>query len=67
MQATMRVKFEISESGDTIDVFPMSSTGSKELDAIAVEQMKAWKWQPALRDGVPVRSSQKARVEFDVQ
>lgn len=67
LQASMRVKFEIAETGATVDVLPMSSTGSKELDAIAVEQMKAWKWRPALRDGVPVRSSQKARVDFEIQ
>lgn len=67
LSTSMRVKFEIGENGDTIDVFPMSSTGSRELDAIAVEQMRTWKWRAALRDGVPVRSSQKARVEFEVQ
>lgn len=67
MKTSMRVKFDVSENGATLDVFPMSSTGSKELDDIAVSQMKTWKWQPALQDGVPVRSSQKARVEFDIQ
>ena len=44
----------------------ISSSGSEQVDDIAIDTLRRWKFKPALLDGKPVDSSRKIRVEFQV-
>lgn len=59
-------KFLIKADGQT-SVQLLSSSGSSEVDDIAVETLRRWKFKPAQLDGKPVESSRKIRVEFEIE
>jgi TonB family protein len=59
-------KFLIKADGNT-SVQLLTSSGSQEVDDIAVETLRRWKFHPAKLDGVPVDSTRKIKVEFEIQ
>lgn len=42
-------------------------SGDRRLDAAAERGVRRWTYKPALKDGVPVRSSVRVRVEFRLE
>jgi TonB family protein len=62
----VRVKVEIDEDGNFTPILRTSS-GNADIDSRVLEALKKWKWKPALKDGVPVKSVQLFKFEFEVQ
>jgi protein TonB len=58
-------RFMIKDDGK-YSVKLISSSGSEQVDDIAIDTLRRWKFKPALLDGKPVDSSRKIRVEFQV-
>jgi TonB family protein len=59
-------KFLINAEGQT-SVQLLTSSGSSEVDEIAIDTLRRWKFKPAQLDGKPVESSRKIRVEFEIE
>lgn len=59
-------KFTIKQDGVS-SVKLLSSTGSTEVDEIAVSTLQRWKFKPATVNGKPVESAKKIKVEFEVE
>ena len=57
--------FTIHTDG-TATVKTVSGTGNSVLDALALDAARRWKFRPATRDGEPVESYLRLKVEFDV-
>lgn len=49
------------------EVSLISSSGSDEVDEIALSTLRRWKFKPAMLNGKPVQSVRKIRVEFEVE
>jgi protein TonB len=45
----------------------ISSSGSDEVDEIALRTLRRWKFKPAMLNGKPVQSVRKIKVEFEVE
>lgn len=59
-------KFVIKKDGKT-SVSLLTSSGSQEVDDIALNTLRRWKFKPATLDGQAVDSSRKIKVEFEVE
>ncbi len=59
-------KFLVKADGKT-SVVLISSSGSPEVDDMALATLKRWKFKPATLDGKPVDSSRKIKIEFEVE
>ncbi|MBV9850953.1 MAG: TonB family protein [Armatimonadetes bacterium] len=62
----VRVKVDIEADGG-FSVTLRTSSGNSEIDRRVIEALQRWKWKPALRDGRPIRSTQRFRFEFEVE
>lgn len=58
-------RFTIETDGK-FEVKLVSSTGSQEVDDVALATLKRWKFKPAQLNGKPVKSSRKIKIEFEV-
>ena len=59
-------KFLVKANGKT-SVVLLTSSGSREVDDMALATLRRWKFKPATLDGQPVDSSRKIRIEFEVE
>ncbi len=59
-------KFLIHPDGKT-NVQLLTSSGSREVDELALETLRKWQFKPATLDGKPIESSRKVKVEFEVE
>jgi len=59
-------KFLISKEGKT-SVHLLTSSGSPDVDEIALEALRHWKFKPATVNGTPVDSTRKIQIEFEVE
>jgi TonB family protein len=60
-----RALFTVHPDG-TADVKTISSTGNSELDAVALQAARQWKFHPATHNGQPVESYLRLYVDFQV-
>lgn len=59
--------FTIGPDGIPTEVKMVQSTGSAELDDIALKTAKKWRFKPATSDGAGVESQVKLTIEFSVE
>jgi TonB family protein len=62
----VRVKVEIDPDGSFTPILRTSS-GNMEIDRRVLDSLKRWRWKPALKDGIPVKSTQLFKFEFLVE
>jgi TonB family protein len=65
-KSSCEARFLIAPSGEAT-VTLVTSSGSEEIDALAVKTLKQWKFKPATLEGKPVSSSRRIKVEFEVE
>jgi protein TonB len=56
----------VTAQGTVTDVAVSKSSGSSDLDEIAVACVRTWTYKPATKDGVPVELKWKAQVVWKV-
>jgi protein TonB len=59
-------KFIIKADGK-ISVSLVTSSGSPEVDDIALTTLRRWRFKPATIDGNPIDSTRRIRVEFEIE
>ena len=65
LNAAFEGLFTVHADG-TATVKMVSSTGNSALDGLALDAARRWTFRPATRDGRPVESYLRLRIEFDV-
>lgn len=61
----VRVEVEVAEAGNfTVKI--RTSSGNPDIDARVLDSLKRWKWKPALKNGVPITSTQIFQIDFAV-
>lgn len=56
----------VIHSDGSFDASLRSSSGSHEVDELALSALRRWRWKPALKNGEPVESVRLFRIEFEV-
>jgi protein TonB len=65
MKTSCVARFDIKADGkSTVKI--VSSSGSEQVDDMALATLRRWKFKPATLDGKPVDSFRRIRVEFDI-
>lgn len=64
-RAILRV--EVTASGDASTVWILRSSGHRLLDDAAVDAVRAWRFQPASRAGIPVAGLVDVPISFKLQ
>lgn len=57
----------IDPEGKVAEVKLEKGSGDRRLDRAALDAVRQWTYDPCLRDGVPVKSSVRVRVEFRLE
>lgn len=57
----------VTPEGTPGDVKIVQSSGNQELDSIALDTAKKWRFKAATKDGVPIESRVMLHIEFQVQ
>ena len=65
LRTFVRARFDIAADGG-FQVTLLTSSGNPQLDALTLETLRRWRWQPAIVNGQPTASIQRVRVEFVV-
>lgn len=61
-QGTTRVYYVINADGGVGDASVENSSGFADLDAAAIDMVKAWRFKPATKDGKPIATSAHVNV-----
>ena len=64
MQGTVWILIDVLENGTVASATIDESCGHAMLDQIALEAVKKWKYNPAIRDNLPIRSQGFQRIDF---
>jgi len=64
---TVLVLASIDRNGVPIEVSLDDRSGNREFDRSALQAVRQWRFQPALRDGKPVATSVRVPVEFALE
>lgn len=63
-EGTVLVKVSVDADGNPTSTEVARSSRSRDLDRAAVEAVKTWKFEPAVKDGKKVASTAQVPVEF---
>ena len=63
-EGTVVVEARVDELGNASDVSIVSRSGSRVLDRAAMNEVRKWKFRPAIRDGRTVASSIQVPVDY---
>ena len=66
LDKTFIAEFVVGVDGKPNTVKVAQSTGNDELDRLALETAKKWRFKPATRDGQPIESRVRLHIEFTV-
>ena len=64
IEGTVRVKVLVGEDGRPQEVTLGKSSGESALDEAAMDAVRTWRFEPARRNGVPVRAWAIIPIEF---
>lgn len=64
---TVLVRVEVDTTGMPVGVALVQRSGSRDLDRAAMEAVRAWRFQPAQRNGQPVAGSLVIPIDFRVE
>jgi protein TonB len=66
LDRTTVAEFVVGTDGTPEQIRVVQSAGVSELDQLAIDAVKQWRFKPATRDGVPVQSTIRLHVAFQV-
>jgi protein TonB len=66
LDKTCVVVCTVSPDGKATDVKVSQSSGNSELDNLALDAARKWKFKPGTRDGEPIESTVNLHIEFQV-
>ncbi|HZP81228.1 MAG TPA: TonB family protein [Chthonomonadaceae bacterium] len=66
LDKTCVAEFIVGADGTPTNVKITQSTGNDELDRIALETARQWRFKPATRDGQPIESRVRLHIQFQV-
>jgi len=66
-KGTVRLRFIVNKQGTVDGVILVESSGYKELDQAAIDCLKQWQFNPALKDGVPIAVIVTLPIVFDLK
>ncbi|MGX9962285.1 energy transducer TonB [Roseomonas sp. F4] len=66
-QGQVTLRLEIDTIGGVTDVRVLRSAGYPALDQAAMQAVRRWRFEPAMRDGVPVFSSTSIGITFQLE
>jgi len=65
LDTQFRALFTVHADGSA-DVSMVQSTGNNELDQLALQAARQWRFHPAIKDGAPIESYIRLWVDFEV-
>jgi protein TonB len=65
IEATVVVKFVVTESGDVTNVTVVR--GHPMFDAVVLATVRGWRYKPAIFEGRPIRVFRVARIPFKLR
>jgi len=63
-EGTVILRVTVEADGSTSDVIVEQSAGARSLDRAAQQALRRWRFQPAYRNGVAIRSEVRVPVKF---
>ena len=66
LDRTTVAEFVVGADGTPTEVYVVQSAGIRDLDQLALDAARQWRFKPATRDGVPVQSTVRLHVAFQV-
>lgn len=67
LTASMIAEFAVQSDGTPGEIKVVKSTGNKELDDIALETARKWRFKPATRDGQATEGRVRLHIDFEVR
>ncbi len=67
VEGTVILEVSIGADGRATSARVDRSSGDRRLDRAAADAVQQWSYEPSLKDGVPVSSSMRVRVEFRLE
>ena len=64
IEGTVRVRVLVGERGRPLEVVVGKSSGDPSLDEAALDAVRRWRFEPARRDGAPIRAWATVPIEF---
>ena len=64
IEGTVRVRALVGEDGRVLQALVAKTSGDDALDAAGVDAVETWRFEPARRDGMPVRAWASVPIEF---
>lgn len=64
IEGTVRVRVLVGERGRPLEVLVGKSSGDASLDEAALDAVRRWRFEPARRDGTPIRAWASVPIEF---
>jgi protein TonB len=66
-QGVTRLRLRVTPDGRVLEARILESSGHESLDAAAIAAVRRWRFEPALRDGVPVFANATVTITFTLE